>query len=133
MTTEILNNEIVNYIISDVELTLKRLDINVQLSIVTGENYKHEKCDRIISTSFQTMPMLFMEIHIEGNIDVINEISDEYFYKVIINLSVIYTSFDERTNQHSFGSIMYLVDKSYDNKDKKHINMYVSKISAFEI
>lgn len=39
MTTEILNKEIVNYIISDVELTIKRLGINVQLSIEQCEDY----------------------------------------------------------------------------------------------
>jgi hypothetical protein len=63
MTTEILNKEIVNYIISDVELTIKRLGINVQLSIEQCEDYNHEKFDKLISTSFQTMPMLFKEIH----------------------------------------------------------------------
>lgn len=54
MTTEVLNKEIVNYIISDIELTLQRLGINVQLSIEQCEDYKHEKFDKLISTSFQT-------------------------------------------------------------------------------
>lgn len=58
MTTEVLNKEIVNYIISDIELTLQRLGINVQLSIEQREDYKHEKFDKLISTSFQTVPML---------------------------------------------------------------------------
>jgi hypothetical protein len=65
MTTEVLNKEIVNYIISDIELTLQRLGINVQLSIEQCEDYKHEKFDKLISTSFQTVPMLFKEIHID--------------------------------------------------------------------
>lgn len=101
MTTEILNKEIVNYIISDVELTIKRLGINVQLSIEQCEDYNHDKFDKIVSTSFQTMPMLFKEIHIEGNINVIANGTEEDYCKVIINLDVRYTYFDGGTNGYN--------------------------------
>ena len=133
MTTEILNKEIVNYIINDVELTIKRLGINVQLSIEQCEDYNHEKFDKIVSTSFQTMPMLFKEIHIEGDINVITRETEEDNCKVIINLDVRYTHFDGGTNGHNLGKIMYLADKSYKGRNTKHINMYVNKVKSLAI
>ena len=133
MTTEILNKEIVNYIINDVELTIKRLGINVQLSIEQCEDYNHDKFDKIVSTSFQTMPMLFKEIHIEGNINVITKETEEDYCKVVINLDVRYTHFDGGTNGHELGKIMYVVDKSYNGTDTKYLNMYVDKVKTLAI
>lgn len=108
MTTEVLNKEIVNYIISDIELTLQRLGINVQLSIEQCEDYKHEKFDKLISTSFQTVPMLFKEIHIEGDINVMTKATEEDYCKVIINLGVSYAYFDGGTNGHEPGRHTHL-------------------------
>lgn len=133
MTTEILNKEIVNYIINDVELTIKRLGINVQLSIEQCEDYNHEKFDKLISTSFQTMPMLFKEIHIEGDVNVITKETEEDYCKVIINLDVRYTHFDGGTNGHELGNIMYVADKSYNGTDTKYLNMYVDKVKTLAI
>ena len=133
MTTEILNKEIVNYIINDVKLTIKRLGINVQLSIEQCEDYNHDKFDKIVSTSFQTMPMLFKEIHIEGDINVITRETEEDNCKVIINLDVRYTHFDGGTNGHNLGKITYLADKSYKGRNTKHINMYVNKVKSLAI
>jgi hypothetical protein len=133
MTTEILNKEIVNYIINDVELTIKRLGINVQLSIEQCEDYNHDKFDKIVSTSFQTMPMLFKEIHIEGDINVITRETEEDNCKVIIKLDVRYTHFDGGTNGHNLGKITYLADKSYKGRNTKHINMYVNKVKSLAI
>lgn len=133
MTTEILNKEIVNYIINDVELTIKRLGINVQLSIEQREDYNHDKFDMIVSTSFQTMPMLFKEIHIEGNINVITKETEEDYCKVVINLDVRYTHFDGGTNGHKLGKIMYVVDKSHNGTDTKYLNMYVDKVRTLAI
>lgn len=133
MTTEILNKEIVNYIINDVELTIKRLSINVQLSIEQCEDYNHEKFDKLISTSFQTMPMLFKEIHIEGDVNVITRETEEDYCKVIINLDVRYTYFDGGTNGYNLGKIMYVADKSYNGTNTKYINMYVDKVKTLAI
>lgn len=133
MTTEVLNKEIVNYIISDIELTLQRLGINVQLSIEQCEDYKHEKFDKLISTSFQTVPMLFKEIHIEGDINVMTKATEEDYCKVIINLGVSYTYFDGGTNGHQLGKIMYVADKSYNGTDAKYLNMYVDKVKTLAI
>ncbi len=133
MTTEVLNKEIVNYIISDIELTLQRLGINVQLSLEQCEDYRHEKFDKLISTSFQTMPMLFKEIHIEGDINVMTKATEEDYCKVIINLGVSYAYFDGGTNGHKLGKVMYVADKSYKGTDTEHINMYVDKVKTLAI
>lgn len=77
--------------------------------------------------------MLFKEIHIEGNINVIEDEKDKDICKVIINLNVGYTYFDGGTNGHKLGRVMYVVDKSYKGTDTKHINIYVDKVKTLAI
>lgn len=77
--------------------------------------------------------MLFKEIHIEGNICVIANKTEEEYCKVVINLYVRYTYFDGGTNGHELGKIIYVADKSYNGTDTKHINMYVDKVRSLAI
>ncbi len=77
--------------------------------------------------------MLFKEIHIEGDINVMTKATEEDYYKVIINLDVRYTHFNGGTNGYELGKIMYVADKSYNGTDTKHINMYVDKVKTLAI
>ena len=132
MTTKVLNKDIVNHIISDVQLSIQRLGINAQLSIVELEDYQHEKYEKIVSTSFQTMPMLFKEIHIEGRVCVMNDKTEGYS-AVVIRLGVKYTHFNGDTNGHELGKITYSVDNSYKSEHIQDIDMYVDKVKSLAI
>lgn len=129
MTTKVLNKDIVNYIISDVQLSIQRLGINAQLSIEELEDYEYEK---IVSTSFQTMPMLFKEIHIEGIVSVMND-KVEGYSAVVIRLGVKYTHFDGGMNGHELGKITYSIDNSYKSERIQDIDIYIDKVRPLVI
>lgn len=136
MITDQLNEKVVNYIIKDVELTINRLGINATLFIRKDENYRGDAFEKLVSTSFQTMPVLFKEIHIEGDFylrDMPGQPDD--FFEVTFNLHYYYRTFDGGTNGHDLGRVTYKIDKHYDEKgnDTKYMSMYVEKTQSIEI
>ncbi len=140
MTTKILGKQVLDYIINDVETTIHRLGINAQLSIKVEEDYRGNEYEKLVSTSFQTMPMLFKEIHLEGNILVKEDIDAPNDYlEVCINLDYRYHTFDDCNNGHTLGRIIFEVDKQDNEKTKKggkklvYISRIIHKIKPLEI
>lgn len=136
MITDQLNKKVLNYIIKDVELTINRLGINATLFIRKDENYRGDAFEKLVSTSFQTMPVLFREIHIEADCyirDMPGQPDD--FMEVTLNLRYYYRTFDGGTNGHNLGRVIYKVDKHYNEKgnDTKYMSMYVLKTQSIEI
>lgn len=136
MVTDQLNEKVVNYIIKDVETTINRLGINATLFIRKDENYRGEPFEKVVSTSFQTMPVLFKEIHIEGDFYLrdMPGMPDDYI-EVCFNFHYRYRTFDGGMNGHELGKVIYKVDKHYNKKggDTKYISMYVQKVRGIEI
>lgn len=136
MITDELNEKVVNYIIRDVELTINRLGINATLFIRKDEDYRGNAFEKLVSTSFQTMPVLFREIHIEADayIKDMPERPDDYMY-VTFNLRYYYRTFDSGTNGCELGTVTYQVDKHYNKngKDTKYMSMYIQKTQSIEI
>lgn len=140
METEILSNQVLDYIINDVETTIHRLGINAQLSIKVEKDYRGNEYEKLVSTSFQTMPMLFKEIHLEGSIAIRDKVdAPDDFLEVHINLDYYYHTFDNGSNGHTLGRIVFEVDKRTNEKmkesgkDSNYISMIVRKVQSLEI
>lgn len=140
MTTKILSKQVLNYIIKDIEITIHRLGINAYLSIKVEKDYRGNEYEKLISTSFQTMPMLFKEIHLEGNIVIRDKVdAPDDFLEVLINLDCRYHTFDNGSNGHTLGRIVFEVDKQTNEKMKesgkesKYISMILRKVQSLEI
>ena len=140
MQTEILSKQVLDYIINDVETTIHRLGINAQLSIEVEKDYRGNEYEKLVSTSFQTMPMLFKEIHLEGNIAIRDKVdAPDDFLEVHINLDYYYHTFDNGSNGHTLGRIVFEVDKRTNEKMKEsgkesnYISMIVRKVQSLEI
>lgn len=135
MITETLNKQVLNYIINDVETTLHRLGVNVQLSIEKRDNYHGDSYEVLVSNSFQTTPMLFKEIHIEGGISVSDKVGDPDSKLVIsVGLGYQYKLFDGGGNGHTLGRIIYEADKNFkDDKPCRYMSMVVRKVKSIEI
>ena len=140
MKTEILSKQVLDYIINDVETTIHRLGINAQLSIKVKKDYRGNEYEKLVSTSFQTMPMLFKEIHLEGDITIRNKVdAPDDFLEVYINLDYYYHIFNNGSNGHTLGSIVFEVDKRTNEKIKEsgkesnHISMIIRKVQSLEI
>ena len=140
MKTEILSKQVLDYIINDVETTIHRLGINAQLSIKVEKDYRGNEYEKLVSTSFQTMPMLFKEIQLEGSIAIRDKVdAPDDFLEVHINLDYYYHTFDNGSNGHTLGRIVFEVDKRTNEKmienggESNYISMIVRKVQSLEI
>ena len=140
MNTEILSKQVLDYIINDVEITIHRLGINAQLSIEVEKDYRGNEYEKLVSTSFQTMPMLFKDIRLDGNIAIRDKVdAPNDFLEVYVYLYYYYHTFDNGSNGHTLGSIVFEVDKRTNEKMKEsgkesnYISMIVRKVQSLEI
>lgn len=130
MIKNLVNESAQKYILSDIELTCKRLGINAKFSIKTKNDYNGKPYELIESSSFQTMPMLFKEIHIEGNITAMSTTGS---IRVIANLEYRYQTFESGYNGCTLGKVIYEVDNMYDGKRPLNAHMYIEKVKSINI
>ena len=140
MNTEILSKQVLDYIINDVETTIHRLGINAQLSIEVEKDYRGNEYEKLVSTSFQTMPMLFKDIRLDGNIAIRDKVdASNDFLEVYVYLYYYYHTFDNGSNGHTLGRIVFEVDKRTNEKmienggKSNYISMIVRKVQSLEI
>ena len=140
MNTEVLSKQVLDYIINDVEITIHRLGINAQLSIEVEKDYRGNEYEKLVSTSFQTMPMLFKDIRLDGNIAIRDKVdAPNDFLEVYVYLYYYYHTFDNGSNGHTLGRIVFEVDKRTNEKMKEsgkesnYISMIVRKVQSLEI
>ena len=140
MKTEILSNQVLDYIINDVGKTIHRLGINAQLSIEVEKDYRGNEYEKLVSTSFQIMPMLFKDIRLDGNIAIRDKVdAPNDFLEVYVYLYYYYHTFDNGSNGHTLGRIVFEVDKRTNEKmienggKSNYISMIVRKVQSLEI
>ena len=140
MNTEILSKQVLDYIINDVETTIHRLGINAQLSIEVEKDYRGNEYEKLVSTSFQTMPMLFKDIRLDGNITIRDKVdAPDDFLEVYVYLYYYYHTFDNSSNGHTLGRIVFEVDKRTNEKMIENggksncISKIVRKVQSLEI
>ena len=140
LNTEILSKQVLDYIINDVETTIHRLGINAKLSIEVEKDYRGNEYEKLVSTSFQTMPMLFKDIRLDGNIAIRDKVdAPDDFLEVYVYLYYYYHTFDNGSNGHTLGRIVFEVDKRTNEKmienggKSNYISMIVRKVQSLEI
>lgn len=126
MITADLHEDVVKYIVNDITMTCRRLGIDTVFCIKENDNNKEE----LISTSFQTTPVIFKELHIEGSIYLED---DTGCVVVTIDLSYICKTFCNVPNVHALGTVVYAVDKGYTSKNIRDISRFVDKIQGISI
>lgn len=128
---------VLNYIVSDINLTIARLGINTQLSVVEKKDYADRPYLAIDSTPFQTMPMIFKDIKLEGDIFVREDKNDEDIVKVTIELDYKYHTFVNASNGHQLGTLRYDVNKEFWTKsngaNEKWARSNIWKVQGLEI
>ena len=113
---ENINLNVLNCIVKDINLSVARLGINTQLSVVEKKDYAGNPYLKVCGTPFQTMPMMFKDITLEGNIYVEEDNRNEDAMKVTVRLDYHYHYFDGGSNGHHLGECQFTVDKDYWNK-----------------
>lgn len=131
------NLNVLNYIVKDINLSVARLGINTQLSIVEKKDYKNKPYLAIGSTPFQTMPIIFKTIKLNGYIYVLEDEKNENIVKVVASLDYHYQTFDDGSNGHSLGRVQYEVDKEYWTRqgdiDERYAQNYIDKTKGLSI
>lgn len=130
MVKELVKESALKYILDDIELTCRRLGINAKFSINTEEDYKGESFSKIESTSFQTMPMLFKEIHIEGTV---RAKSCAGCVQVVFNLEYRVHTFDNGYNGFNLGRMIYEIDNGYSDRRPENVHLYIDKVKSINI
>ena len=100
---------------------------------VTDKDYRGNEYIKIESSKFQTMPMMFKEIWIEGRVTVIDS-EDEGKQEVSISLEYHWQSFRGGSNGTDIGYIYFEVEKDLPEKIKEDsARFYVRKMKGLEI
>lgn len=104
-----IQKNVLDYILNDVKLSLSRLGINTELSV--EETSKGGI--KLQSNPFQTMPVLFKNLYIDGNVYVIDSKDDEDsgFNYIRIDMNYRWETFNRGYNGTSLGYITYRVRK----------------------
>lgn len=110
---ENVNMHVLSYIAKDITLSVTRLGINTRLLVVEKKDYKNNPYLVFESTPFQTTPMMFKEIKLEGNIYIREDETDDGFIYVIVDLDYRYNFFDGGSNGHKLGMCKYKICRGY--------------------
>lgn len=127
---EIVKTQVLDYIKKDIEFTLLRLGINVQAEFKVVKIVKGQTMDQLVTTDFQTTPVLFKRIHILGDVAVLKE--DERYITLCIGLRYSYEHTNGGTNGCELGTIIYAIDKAYED-DLEDVGPYVRKKKSLTI
>lgn len=126
MITADLHEDVIKYIVNDITMSCRRLGIDTVFYIKdNGNDYED-----LVSTSFQTMPVLFKEIHLEGKIYLEEDVDS---VKVVIPIYYKYKTFGNGENGHSLDTVIYYIDKGYTSKNIRDISKYISKVKGLTI
>lgn len=63
-----LHKDILDYIKEDIKTTCQRLGINAEFTIENNKDFRGNNYSCIVSSDFQTMPMIFESIKIVGGL-----------------------------------------------------------------
>ena len=129
-----LNADILDYITNDIQQTCRRLGVNAEFFTKNEKDYRGDEYSIVKSAYFQMMPMIFKDIHVEGELYMRDMPNNDEYYEVWARLDYKYTHFNGGTNGCELGTVVYRVRKDYDGKDKIFgIETYVEKVRSIEI
>lgn len=128
------NNNVLEYIISEINQSVARLGINTTLSISEDKDYAGKEYLKVTSTPFQTMPVLFKEIKLKGKISLFEKDND---VKIIVGLEYRYQTFDSGSNGHTLGTFIFVTSKefweNYDGKRPSSLRYEIDKVKGLSI
>lgn len=128
-----LRSEVRYFILNDVKASLMRLGINANFTMETEKDYRGDDYLTIKSSRFQTMPVIFKELWIEGVVSVY-DVEDTDKVGVTVRISYYWESFGGGSNGTDLGTVRYVVDKNMPGKiSQDSVRYYVCKQNGLEI
>ena len=124
---ELVPSEILKEIQENIQTMLSRLCINTEITLTVKYNEIAQGVVVVLqSTEFNTVPVIFKSIHLEGRSNPVVEIVDnghEIFHRIkfCFFISYRYEDFSHGTNGTDLGSVEFIC-----LKDKKYLKLFTS-------
>lgn len=124
---ELVPSEILKEIQENIQTMMSRLCINTEITITVKYNEISQGVVVVLqSTEFNTVPVIFKSIHLEGRSNPVVEIVDnghEIFHRIkfCFFISYRYEDFGHGTNGTNLGSVEFICIK-----DKKYSKLFTS-------
>lgn len=115
-----VDSRVIDFILDDLNTSLSRLGINTTLHYYEGH---------IMSDSFQTMPVIFKELNLEGSMTVTDE--NEKYVDICVRLDYRWKHFDGGHNGCSLGCVYYR--QNGDIIDDMDMGYFVRKVKSLLI
>lgn len=117
-----------------IEMSSVQVAINTCLSLISEKDYAKNDYLKVISSPFQTMPVLFKEIKLEGRVDLFEKGND---VKIVVTLEYRYKTFENGSNGHSLGTFIFVTSKdfweNYDGNRPSSLRLEVDKVKGLTI
>ena len=127
-----LRKEVQEYILSELQNSVMRLGISAQLRTVVKKDYRGQEYLTLESEKFQTQPVIFKEVWLDGVISVTGE--KENAFEVCVRLDYNWKSFTGGTNGTDLGRCFFEVDKDLPEKlTSENACYHVNKRGGIEI
>ena len=127
-----LRKEVQEYILSELQKIVMRLGISAQLKLVVNKGYRGIEYLAIESEKFQTQPVIFKEVWLDGVLEVLKEKEDAY--EVYARLDYRWRSFTGGTNGTDLGKCYFDVDKELpENLTSGNVCHHVNKRGGIEL
>ena len=127
-----LRKEVQEYILSELQNSVMRLGISAQLKMVVKKDYRGQEYLTLESEKFQTQPVIFKEVWLDGVISVTGE--KENAFEVCVRLDYNWRSFTGGTNCTDLGRCFFEVDKDLPEKlTSENVCYHVNKRGGIEI
>ena len=124
---ELVPSEILKEIQENIQMMLSRLCINTEITLTVKYNEIAQGVVVVLqSTEFNTVPVIFKSVHLEGRSNPVVEIVDnghEIFHRIkfCFFISYRYEDFSHGTNGTDLGSVEFIC-----LKDKKYSKLFTS-------
>ena len=115
-----IRQDLREYILSDVNLTLSRLGISEKVAVVEDKPNKYGNYI-LLSPAIRQMPVMFRELVVDGYMTANEPNEGDRFYSkdrfiIVVKLEYSYKHFDGGSNGCDIGRVIYLVDKDLPKK-----------------
>lgn len=112
-------NNVLNHIAKDIQNKMTRYGIVAEFHVEEALDYANRPYIKIVSSNFIIQPMIFKDIHAEGNVYVTkHEVNGNRFTDIHVCIGLRYNHWDGGSNGFDYASFKYFLDADdYESGD----------------
>lgn len=103
-------NNVLNHIAKDIQNKMTRFGIVAEFHPEEALDYANRPYIKIVSSNFIIQPMIFKDIHCEGEVYITKHGDNKEFTDIHINIELRYNHWDGGRNGFDYASFKYYLD-----------------------